>query len=167
MKITDALRGEHGVFYALFDQLERTLKGAALSTLQAEGALLAAGLTPHAQIEDEVLFPALERDLGGEGGPLAAFREEHTEIEDALKQVEAIHALSGQHGDIEGVLAMLPNAPDTDEARDQLHQVLLVAREHFAREEQMLFPMAEQILGESRLEQLGEEWAARRSVQLA
>ena len=167
MKITDALRGEHGVFYAQFDQLERDLDGVALPVLQAEGALLAAGLAPHAHIENELLFPALENDLGGEGGPLDVFREEHAKIEDSLQKLQALRALADQHDDIEGALARLPSAASAAEARVLLRGALSVAREHFAKEEQMLFPMAEQILGEQQLAQLGEAWAARRSVVLS
>src|SRR5574341_1358167 len=55
MKITDALKGEHGVFYAQFRFIEESLDGENLATLKALGAMLAAALAPHAHIEDESL----------------------------------------------------------------------------------------------------------------
>ncbi|MBI3536529.1 MAG: hemerythrin domain-containing protein, partial [Chloroflexi bacterium] len=60
MKITDALKGEHGVFYAQFQFINDSLSSANLSIIQSLGAMLAAALVPHAQIENEILFPALE-----------------------------------------------------------------------------------------------------------
>jgi hemerythrin-like domain-containing protein len=42
--------------------------------------------------------------------------------------------------------------------------LLEVARLHFAKEEQSLFPMAEQVLDSDTLEQLGVQFANRRRV---
>jgi regulator of cell morphogenesis and NO signaling len=165
MKITDALKGEHGVFYAQFDHLERLVPSANLPIIQALGALLAAGLAPHAHIENEILFPALESQLGGEGGPLTAFREEHAEIEGTLTHLQELRALTQAHDDIEGALQRLPQVDDVEEARQMVRHVLLTAREHFLKEEQMLFPMAEDILSERQLERLCAAWAERRGVR--
>ena len=52
MKITEALKGEHGVFYAQFQFIDNALTDANLATLKALGAMLAAALVPHAQIEN-------------------------------------------------------------------------------------------------------------------
>jgi iron-sulfur cluster repair protein YtfE (RIC family) len=163
MRITDALRGEHGVFYAQFDRLEQTLDTYALALIQAQGALLAAGLAPHAHIENDVLFPVLENHLGEEG-PTRVFRMEHEEIEAKLQELKE---LQGMHDEIEGALARLPQLDDVGEARRLVREALYAAREHFAKEENMLFPMAEQILDERTLKALGAQWAERRSVVLA
>ncbi len=146
MKITDALKGEHAVFYAQFDSLEQASADESLPDVRAQGALLAAGLIPHAQIEDGLLFTALEQQLGADG-PTTAFRAEHDEVEAALSR--------------------LPTTQSLEEARELIQEAVHAAREHFAKEEQMLFPMAEQLLDASTLEELGAEWARRRSVVLA
>ena len=141
IRITDALLGEHGVIYPLLDHLAGTpFTSAAEARTQA--ALLAAGLASHAQIEDELLFAQLEGHLGTEAGPLAVMRREHEEIEN--------------------VLAHLEKADAPGEARQLATHLVQLARQHFAKEEQVLFPMAEQILGDEGLRRLGEEWAKRR-----
>jgi len=103
---------------------------------------LAAGLATHARIEDDLLFVALEGPLGPNGGPLAVMREEHAEVE--------------------GTLERLTRVDDVQEADALASHLASVAREHFAKEEQVLFPMAEQLLGEQVLRDLGEQWAAQR-----
>jgi len=144
MKITDAFLGEHGVFYAQFSHLEQTVPNtAALGEVQAQAALLTAALETHAHLEEELLFSTLEPHLG-QGGPLAVMRMEHQEIE--------------------GGLARLPGLGELAPARQLLLRVVQVARDHFAKEEQVLYPIAHQALGEAKLEELGARWAAQREV---
>lgn len=165
MKITDALLGEHGVFYAQFDLLQRTAETANLEKMQAQGALLAAGLAPHAQIENEILFPALEKVLG-EHGPTQVFRQEHAQIEGWLAQLQEVRALLQAHDEIESALARLAQLDDVAQAQRLVLDTLYLAREHFAKEETMLFPMAEGMLEPRVLEDLGAQWARWRSVVL-
>ncbi|MBI3738739.1 MAG: hemerythrin domain-containing protein [Chloroflexi bacterium] len=162
MKITDALKGEHGVFYAQFQFINDSLSSANLSIIQSLGAMLAAALVPHAQIENEILFPALEEKIG-ESGPTQVMRMEHAEIEARLRELKD---LKGAHDEIEGALAKLPEIDKVDFARRTVQDILYTAREHFAKEENVLFPMAEQMLDERTQELLGLEWAKRRGVVL-
>lgn len=144
MKIIEALLGEHGVFYAQFDHLERTVPAApALELVQSQAALLTAALATHAGLENELLFSALDPHLG-QMGPLAVMRMEHDEIESTLGQVQ--------------------EARDLAQAQRLVLHAVRVARDHFAKEEQVLFPMAQQVLDGERLAQLGAQWAERRSV---
>lgn len=140
--ITDALLGEHGVIYPQLDHLTSRPFDSA-EEARAQAAQLAAGLATHAQIEDELLFVPLEEPLGGPtGGPLGVLRMEHDEVEAALERLSQID--------------------DVQEAETLAAHLVSVAREHFAKEEQVLFPMAQDLLGEERLRSLGEQWAARR-----
>ncbi|MBI3914701.1 MAG: hemerythrin domain-containing protein [Chloroflexi bacterium] len=163
MKITAALLGEHGVFYAQFDFIEQAIADANLATIQSLGAMLAAALVPHAMMENEVFFPAIEGRIG-EGGPTTVMRMEHQEIEERLRELSDF---KGAHEDIEGALARLPATRDADAARRVMKDVVLAACEHFAKEENILFPMAEQMLDARALEEMGAEWATRRGVVLA
>lgn len=139
--ITDALLGEHGVIYALLEHLtSRPFASAEEARIQA--AELAAGLATHARIEDDLLFVALEAELGPNGGPLAVMRAEHAEVEATLERLTQVE--------------------DVQEAEALAGRLVTVAREHFEKEEQVLFPMAEQLLGEEALRSLGEQWAAQR-----
>ena len=147
MKITDALLGEHGVFYAQFSHLEQVVPQLAdLALVQAHGAMLTAALETHAHLEEELLFSALGPHLG-QGGPLAVMRMEHEQIEEGL--------------------ARLPGLGDVAPARQLLLQVVQVARGHFAKEERVLYPMAQQALGDATLAALGARWAAQREVVVA
>jgi len=139
--ITDALLGEHGVIYTLLEHLtSRPFDSAEEARIQA--AELAAGLATHARIEDDLLFVALEGPLGPNGGPLAVMRTEHAEVEATLERLTQVE--------------------DVQEAEALAGHLVKVAREHFEKEEQVLFPMAEQLLGEEALRSLGEQWAAQR-----
>jgi hypothetical protein len=81
-----------------------------------------------------------------QGAPLAVMRRKHKEIEDGL--------------------SALPDAEDIETAGNHLLRVVQVARQHFAKEEQVLFPMAEQMRGPGRLTDLGEQWAEGRRVSV-
>lgn len=145
MRIIDALLGEHGAFYAIFNDLERDLPGMQdAGNIRTAGATLAAALGSHAAIENEVLFPEIERRVGPDG-PLAVMRYEHDKIEDGL--------------------ARLARCAEAADARSLLLDILATARDHFAKEENVLFPLAAQVLGDD-LERLGDAWAQRRGVMV-
>ncbi len=147
MKITDALLGEHAVFYAQFDHLKQAVPQVeTLAQVKSQGAMLAAALASHAQLEEELLFTTLEPYIGPMG-PLAVMRMEHEEIEQTLER--------------------LPAAQELDQARELLLRVIEVAREHFAKEEQILYRMASQSLPAETLTDLGAQWAVRRAIVLA
>jgi hemerythrin-like domain-containing protein len=144
MKITDVLLGEHAVFYAQFDYLERAIPAAtSVTQVKSLGAMLAAALASHAQMEEELLFTTLEPHIGSMG-PLAVMRMEHDEIEKSLER--------------------LPTIQEVDQARELLLKVVTVAREHFPKEEQVLYPMAKKTLTAETLIDLGAQWAARRAI---
>lgn len=145
MKITDAFLGEHAIFYAQFAHIEQTVPGAeCLCRVKHQAGLLAAALTSHARLEDDLLFVHLEPHLGTQAGPLTVMRAEHEEIENGLRA--------------------LPDCDDLTEGKALFLRTVLVARQHFAKEEQILYPLALRALGEDALQELGEEWAELRSV---
>ena len=146
MKITEFLLGEHGVFYALFNRLEQALSDTeSRDVVQELAALLDAALASHARLEDELLFAALEPRIGPMG-PLAVMRMEHDQIE--------------------RLLGWAQERPDVASARRQCEDAVRVAREHFAKEEQVLFPLAEQVLSAEQLADLAVQWTGRRGVTL-
>ena len=147
MKVTDALLGEHAIFYAQFDYLEKSIPAAQdLTLVKSQGAMLTAALATHAHIEDELLFVALETDMNPESGPLAVMRMEHNEIEGSLVRLQEVLNLV--------------------EAKNLLLHTIQTARAHFAKEEQVLFPMAGQLLEANKLIQLGKQWAGLRKVMV-
>lgn len=90
--VTDALLGEHGVFYSLFDHLERELPGIdSLEQLTSLAGLIAAPLVRHADLENKALFKAMDTFIGGQG-PLEVMRSEHNEIEGTLRPPDPLFA---------------------------------------------------------------------------
>jgi hemerythrin-like domain-containing protein len=152
--ITDALRGEHGVLYALFDAVEGLLRDEPGDEELARllGALLEPVLASHAGIEDGMLLAAF---AGGDPGPLAAMEEEHRNIESLLGRLgRARRPADGSAGGREG-----------ESAGALLEELLDVARAHFEHEELGAFPFAEAHLDEATLRRLGADWADRRGVR--
>lgn len=160
IQVTHAFLGEHAIFYALFDRL-RTLvpKTDSVERIHDHASLLEAALLTHAELEERLLLHPLETDLTG---PVQVMRAEHAHIEAELRTI-----LSDQHREIGQAFTKLRTAVALPEARMQLLAVLDFARDHFAKEERILFPMSHAILGADRLRQLGAEWASQRRVQLS
>jgi len=146
MKLTDALLGEHGVFYAIFDHVEGALGKAGSA---AEGRALMAGvgaaIASHAELENDLLFGEMEKMMGP-GGPVAVMRDEHQRIEAGLE------AIAGEQ--------------DLDRIRAAANELFGLARQHFAKEEQVLFRMAQQFVGDEKLQEKALEWGARRHVSI-
>jgi regulator of cell morphogenesis and NO signaling len=145
MLITDALLGEHGVFHLLLQHIERAVLSLdSISALQNRIAAFAFALEAHASLEDELLFTALVPHLGTQGGPLAVMRMEHAQIIDLLGQIESAASL--------------------EQGRALAAQMIQVTRGHFQKEEQVLFRMARQFLGEDELTSLGAKWSQYRKI---
>lgn len=146
MKITEALLAEHVVFHNLFDYVERaTPKLKSLGEVRALAGLLDAMLEAHGQIEDKLVMEPLEQHL------------------DQLGQSEAIHA---EHEHIEAVLAQVLACRDLKKAQKLMVSAVLISRQHFDREERVIFPMAEKWLKTKTLQTLGTEWIAKRKQVL-
>lgn len=147
MKITHALLGEHAVLYALLDRVTSgALRQASLDAWREFLSVLQGTLATHAQLEDALLFPALEKH-GLDTGPLPVMRAEHAEIERLISAALAADT-AARAADHAGAMAQL-------------------TVEHFIKEEQVLFVMAQQLLGDAQLEQLGARWATERDVHVA
>ena len=140
IKITDALVGEHGPLYAQLDRLALVTEGS-VDAIRSCSELLAAGLASHAQLEDTLLFAALEQRTG----------------RDSL-----LEGMYEDHEQVDALLTELAGVDDAGQARSLATRLVALARNHFAKEEKAVFPLAEQVLGEDELVRLGEEWEYRR-----
>ncbi len=143
-EITRALLGEHGAFYAQFAAIERLAASAGAPELRAAATLLDAALVSHARLEDELLFRAIDAAMP-DAGPLPVMRDEHRRIEEALAR-----ARLGGH---------VPSA------RAALLEAIAISREHFLKEEEILFPLAEKVLDGEDIRTLGAAWAKARGVR--
>jgi hemerythrin-like domain-containing protein len=143
----------------------------ALPVLARVGRMMETQLALHAKKEDEALFPALEALLGTEGTPTFVMRQEHKEIhaQGALLR-RTLHELNQvEHPQIEAggaKLRELAAAGGSAQAlRANAHEIIQLLDGHFGKEEQILFPMAESLLDEHALAEVGETIEAIRLAQ--
>ncbi len=84
----------------------------------------------HFAFEEEVLFPDLEAAAPTAGGPTGIMRSEHRQIRQLLAE-----------------LKQAVEARDADECLGVLGTLHLVSQQHNAKEEAILYRMADQVLG--------------------
>jgi iron-sulfur cluster repair protein YtfE (RIC family) len=156
----ERLLDEHASIMRQFDALrgaaERLARagGAALPgelpVLQATVRMIESELLRHARREDEALFPAVEAVL--EGGPTPVMREEHRAIHAEADRFRAtlreLHEV--QHPAIvqagERLSALTERGSDAAALVRTARTLLELVDDHFAKEEQLLFPMARELL---------------------
>ncbi len=142
MKITDALLAEHVVFHNLFDYVERaTPKLRTLGEVRALASLIGAMQEAHGQVEDDLVMEPLSHCL------------------DQFGQNESIHA---EHEHIDALLDQVRSCRELTKAKKLLHNVVVFSRQHFDREERVIFPLAEKWLKPATLQTLGTAWLAKR-----
>ena len=145
MKITEILMAEHAVFHNLFDHIEAVaprLKTAGEVKLLA--ALVDKVMAPHSKTEDDLFIEPLEHCFE-QIGQNETFHEEHRQIEDTLAKVHKARTLK--------------------EAKNILLGAMAASREHFDKEERIVFPMAERVLKPKTLSALGAEWLRKRDAK--
>ena len=146
MRIIQALLGEHGAMYPLLEQIEETASSAGLEELKVRASCLRSTLTSHAEIEDELLRPAIQQYLPQ---PVAA--------SDGTI-VATDHEVIGA-----GLSRVLASA-EAGEARQLLLDTVAKTRKHFLKEETIIFGIAARELSQQFQEELGAQWARRRGV---
>ena len=133
MQITHLLSQEHQVVLEQLQALEAALDRFDPGQVAATLRFFDEQVTLHRRKEEEVLFPALARYIGTEMGPIAVMLHEHREEQARLEEIRV--AL---------------DAGDTPEARGTLRragrQILDLLRNHIAKEDNVLFPLAERTL---------------------
>nr|MBC8337060.1 hemerythrin domain-containing protein [Alphaproteobacteria bacterium] len=72
-----------------------------------------------------------------------------------------------EHEELVHLLERIEEAASTDEAIHWIGEALSAARSHFQKEEAILFPMAQSVLGDETLTRLGKAWADARRVTIS
>ncbi|MGO0063013.1 hemerythrin domain-containing protein [Brevibacillus fluminis] len=121
------------------------VSGQMLKELYELGSAFRTELDQHSRREEEGLFPMMVTYIGREMGPMAVMEHEHREakvnIELFLHVFEKVKL--AEHDEITAALTHLQKAVE-----------LLI--QHFFKEENVLFPMAEQLLSHEEKERLQE-----------
>ena len=134
----------------------------ALPVLGRIGHLMETQLALHAQKEDDALFPAVEAIFGAEGTPTAQMRVEHKDIHaqgELLRRT--LHELNEVHSKIEAQSAQLLALAERGGSATSLlangREIIELLDMHFTKEEQILFPMAENVLDRETLDEVGRK----------
>lgn len=153
--ITDPLvhlEETHKQILDFFWRWELKAQEAQWATPQEQGALVNTLLRFHDDVleihtrqEEESLFPRIERELDG---PVACMLEEHRQAS----------ALLGQLMDDARAL-MAGEAVFAEQAVPRVRAMAQLFRQHIQKENQVLYPMARNVLDESQLAQIAKEMA--------
>ncbi len=133
----------------------------ALPGLRRIGRLMETQLGLHAQKEEDVLFPALEAIFGHDATPTAVMRREHQAIHAQGELLcQTLYELNVvEHPAIIASGAQLRTlAADGGSAASLLAtsaEIIHLLDQHFDKEEQVLFPMAQNLLSEAQLAAVG------------
>ncbi len=161
LTITDALRGEHGVLKVMLAGLETATSSNPSPARIREGiSWLKEPLLTHAQVEEEFLLQPLEKKLGSVP-PVEILRMEHEQIEAAVDEI-----LKKGHEEILAAIDAVAKAASPDQVRGHALALLRLVQDHFAKEEQAVFHVAEEVLPRDELTSLGRQWAERRNVSV-
>jgi regulator of cell morphogenesis and NO signaling len=93
-------------------------------------------LDPHSELEEGVLFPLMAKYIGRETGPIAVMEYEHEQAKGNLKKFLELSSQENQPLSAEQASEIASYAAKAQE----------VLTDHFMKEENVLFPMAETML---------------------
>ena len=160
---------EFAALQTVVDRLEAVGESAlaeALPVFQRIGEMMATRLEQHARKEDDALFPAVEAMIGA-GSPTGMMRDEHKEIHDqGVLLRETLHELNEvEHPRIEAGGERLrelaaSSGRDVEQLRSTAREILHLVKIHFEKEEQILFPMAYNLLEAETLRDVYEQIVA-------
>lgn len=133
MKATDVIKRDHQAAEALFERF-KSAEGDEKRTLEHE---LFAALNVHEIMEDMHFYPAL-KDAAEDSAALDEVTDEQTKLKLEAMGTHALETVTGTH-------------------EERIERVMEKVLEHAKKEETEIFPLAETLLGEAKLEELGEK----------
>jgi hemerythrin-like domain-containing protein len=131
-QLTAPLVADHRHCDGLFATAEDAAQRSDWAACRAHFDAFRAAMLHHFDVEENVLFPAFEQATGMSMGPTAMMRSEHAQMRDLLNNMAAVIA-AGRKDDYLGMSETL----------------LLYMQQHNLKEENVLYPMADQALAAS------------------
>lgn len=116
---------------AAYARAEQNARAAELPGLEREARAFLGEMERHIEVEEELLFPAFEERTGMSGGPTETMRVEHEQMRGLFAEMRA--ALE---------------ARDAAEYLGAARILLALLQTHNAKEENMMYPMLDEALGE-------------------
>lgn len=148
MNFSNPMADDHHHCDELFAAAEQLVEAEEWSQAGAAHQRFIDAMEQHLQAEEQLLFPAFEEESGMSEGPTSVMRYEHEQMRGLFAQMGA--ALQAQRAD------------DYLGASETL---LILMQQHNAKEEQILYPMLDQMLARQAAElipQLEERLSSRR-----
>ena len=141
--ITDMIRMDHTHVFAVFHRFKADASAARKSALVRNACM---AIEVHAQLEEEIFYPAL-REAAGPDPSLDKSGPEHEQMRELIAQLRR----------------MDPDDPDLDST---FHALMRTVIHHVADEESVLLPEAERVMG-PQLSELGARMTRRRMQLIA
>lgn len=127
--ISEYLSNDHGTCDELYTSLENMVAKGDWDKTATKAKDFFAAMEQHFTLEEEILFPTLEDHTGMTMGPTAVMRMEHKQMRTLMKQMqEALAEKNGEH---------VLGAGET---------LLILIQQHNMKEENILYPMADDAL---------------------
>jgi hemerythrin-like domain-containing protein len=127
--IAGFLGHDHKQCDALYAVAEEAAGHGDWSAAQAANASFIASMEHHFGMEEQVLFPSFEQ-VAGPMGPTQVMRHEHSQMRQLFDEMN--QAATGR---------------DTDGYLGAAETLLILMQQHNAKEEQILYPMSDRMLG--------------------
>jgi iron-sulfur cluster repair protein YtfE (RIC family) len=141
MKATDMLRKDHAKVAKLFERFESAKKGLTKRKIFEE---IRAELDVHAKLEEAVFYPAVRAIRDVQGRSL---------VQESLED----------HADVRKRLAeMSGTVSDDEDFEDKVDVLREEVERHVEEEQDEMFPLVEEHFGDARLQELGQQMAARK-----
>ena len=143
MSTTEILRREHDIVLLKLDALEGAAGNGDFDRVRAMLPFFENEIQLHRRKEEEVLFPLLARYMGETSGPIACMLHEHQEEKELVRMLRsAVDDVARARGE-DAQPEVLRRAGD----------FVAFLRNHIRKENEVLFPMAEQVLSDEEKEQ--------------
>ncbi|HWR76722.1 MAG TPA: hemerythrin domain-containing protein [Thiobacillus sp.] len=131
--IVDFLGGDHRACDDLFASAEVAVAQKSWDSARSLFERFQAAMARHLAMEEAVLFPAFEARTGNSMGPTQVMRMEHEQMRGLLQEMASAVA-DANHGRYLGLSETLN----------------MLMQQHNLKEENMLYPMSDQVLGSER-----------------
>ena len=140
--ITETMSADHRRCDSLFTEAEALISKADWARGQTGFSAFQMAVERHLSMEEEVLFPALESRAGQKMGPVQVMRMEHAQIRQLLSDMQ------------QSILRQ-----DKQRYLGLSETLLIIMQQHNMKEENMLYPMADNALGDQTVTlQRLEQW---------
>lgn len=127
--ITQTLSQDHSRCDKLFAQAEESVAKTQWESAVTDFVDFRAAMERHFTMEEQVLFPSVEERTGQTAGPTQVMRMEHQQMRQVFASLQ--ECITQQ---------------DSEQYLGLSETLLMLMQQHNAKEEQMLYPMSDQVL---------------------